>query len=262
MSAIANLLALYRVDQQLRGLSSRLRSAETYFNEQDRLVADIKRRHDSLSTQLRQLAASAHNEETESKGIESRIAMLRERMNSAQTSKEHAAHLTEINTLKADKGLIEDRALEAMNKVDAIKAQVAEIDNELAERQKVRDLAAAERTKRAAEIKDRLAELQAERIKVLADVPPMALAEYEHMLKLGIEDVMAPIEEQSRRSLEYTCGACYTHLPVEQVSILLKRGDITKCPACRVILYMEDSLHKEITASNEKKNKRRVAVDE
>lgn len=261
MSATASLLALYRVDQQIRGLSARLWQAEAYLTEQQRQIADIEQRRESLSAQVRQLGATAHNDENESKGLETRIAALRERMNGAQTSKEHSAILTEINTLKADKGLMEERALESMGKLDIVKAQLAEIETEYAERDKVRTVAAAERDRRASEIKDRLEELNREREVAVNNVTAPVLNEYTRMINQGLEEVMAPIEEQSRRGMEYTCGSCYTHLPIEQVSILLKRGDLTKCPACKVILYMEEELQQQITTAQEKKTKKKVSAD-
>ncbi len=261
MSATASLLALYRVDQQIRGLSARLWQAEAYLTEQQRQIADIEQRRESLSAQVRQLGATAHNDENESKGLETRIAALRERMNGAQTSKEHSAILTEINTLKADKGLMEERALESMGKLDTVRAQLAEIEAEYAERDKVRTVAAAERDRRASEIKDRLEELNREREVAVNNVTAPVLNEYTRMINQGLEEVMAPIEEQSRRGMEYTCGSCYTHLPIEQVSILLKRGDLTKCPACKVILYMEEELQQQITTAQEKKTKKKVSAD-
>ena len=41
----------------------------------------------------------------------------------------------------------------------------------------------------------------------------------------------------------------------------LKRGEITKCPACKVILYMEEELQQQITTTQEKKSKKKVSVD-
>lgn len=253
MGVTSQLLELYRVDQQLRGLTSRLSVAEKYLAEQDQLLAQIKSRHDTLVTQLRQLEAGAHNDESESKGIETRIEKLRERMNSAQTSKEHQALVTEIATLKADKGLIEERALTSMTKVEDMRAQVAALDADKAEREKVREIARRDRDERKAEIQSRLNELNSERSAKLDGIPPEALKLYTTRLNSGEEEVMAPLNEEDRRNLEYTCGACYTILPVELVSVLLKRGDVTKCPSCKVLLYIEASLKDEISTSQERK---------
>lgn len=258
MTVTAKLLGLYLVDKQLRGLSSRLKAAEKYLAEQDRILADLEARHTAAAAQVRQLEATSRNDEVEAQGIDERVAMLRERMNTSKTSKEHTALLTEINTLKADKKLIEDRVLESMGTVEAMRAQSTEAQGQRDERRSVRKVAATDRDARAAEIKDRVAELEKERVVAREEVPPPALKVYEQRLALGVEDVMAPIEEQDRRNMEYTCAACYTHLPIEQVSILLRRGDLTKCPSCQAILYMEQELREDITTGHAKKDKKKT----
>lgn len=257
MGVTAKLLALYRVDRQLTGLKSRLRAAEAYLKEQERQLVEIDAKAQSLKSQIRQLEATAHNDETEVNRIEERIALVRDRMNNAATSKEHSALLTEVNTLKADKGLIEERAIETLQKLDQLREQLLEIEASRVEREKVREVARNDRDQREADIKDRVTELEAEREKRKADVPAPALDTYESSRELLGDDVMAPVEEQDRRNKEYACGSCYTHLPVELVSILMKRGDLTRCPSCSVILYMEEELRDSLQSAADKKRKKR-----
>jgi hypothetical protein len=260
MTVTQKLFRLYLVDQQIRGLTSRLVAAEKYLATQESLMADLSTRHAAAAAQLRQLEATNKNDEVEAASIEARIVTLRERMNTAKTSKEHAAFLAEVGNLKDSKKIIEDRILEAMARVEALKTQVDEIDAQKKERQGVRKVAAADRESRAAEIKDRLAELQTQREHAQKDVPSSALIIYDARLAMGVEDVMAPIEEQDRRNLEYTCGACFTHLPIEQVSILLRRGDLTRCTTCQAILYMAQELKADIEAGQQKKQKKSAAA--
>ena len=201
-------------------------------------------------------------DENESNSIDERITKLRDRMNNAQTSKEHSALLTEINTLKADKEQIDTRAIESLDKLEELRAQVKTIETDQTERRKMRDVAVKDRDEKKSEIAGRLTELETERETVMQVVPTSALGIYDDRLALGVEDVMAPVEEQSRRNLEYTCGSCFTHLPIEQVSVLLKRGDVTRCPTCEAILYIETGLRDEITTAQEKKRKRSAAAAE
>ena len=259
MTATAKLLRLFQVDQQLRGLKTRLQAAERYLVEQTRLVGELEKKNGAIASMLRQLEASARNDEVEASSMDERIASLRERMNSAKTSKEHSALLTEISTLKADKKQIEDRALESMTKLEKMRAEAAAAEAEIEERRKVRQVAVTDRDARAAEIRDRVAELEAERKEAVKDVPPAALAVYEERLALGVDDVMAPVDEQDRRNMEYTCGSCYTLLPIEMVSILLRRGDVTTCTSCDAILYMAQELREDITTAQEKKRKKSSA---
>lgn len=253
MGVTSQLLELYRVDQQLRGLTGRLKTAEAYLAEQDKLLGAIKSKHDAMALQLKQLEAAAHNDETEAKGLDLRIEKLRERMNNAQTSKEHSALTTEIANLKADKGLIEERALASMSKVQEFRTQLGALDAEKAEREKVREIAKRDRDERQKEIQGRLDELNSERTAKCHGIPADAMKHYTQRLNSGAEEIMAPLQEEDRRNMEYTCGGCYTMLPIELVSVLLKRGDLTRCPSCKVILYMEASLKDDISNSHEKK---------
>lgn len=260
MTVTTKLLRLYLVDKQLRGLKSRLRAAEAYLGDQDKLLATLETKAGTLQSQVRSLEATLKNDEVECQSMDERSAKLRDRMNNAQTSKEHSAFLTEISTIKADKKPIEDRMLEAMGKLEALRKELEGLEEQKSERHGVRKVATGDRDARAAEIKDRLAELQAEREVAKEDVPPPALAVYEARLALGVEDVMAAIEEQDRRNMDYTCASCYTHLPVERVSILLKRGDLTRCPSCEAILYIAAELREDITGADGKKKSKRSAA--
>ncbi|MCA9312161.1 MAG: hypothetical protein KDA21_13190 [Phycisphaerales bacterium] len=263
MTVTAKLLSLYRVDQQLSGLQSRLKAAERYLAAQERQLTELNDQTRALQSQMRQMEAAEHNDETETKGLEERIATLRERMNNAKTSKEHSAFLTEINTLKADKGLIEERAIETLNKLEELRGRVSELAGQVEEREKVREVARTDRDRKEAEIRERLEELKGQRAEAVRDVPESALALYEERLaKHDPDEVMAAVEEQDRRSMEYTCGNCYTHLPIEPVNRLLKRTDeLISCPACQVILYIEEDLRETISNSHLKKNKKAVPSD-
>ncbi|MEQ9617382.1 MAG: hypothetical protein RLN60_05040 [Phycisphaerales bacterium] len=253
MGVTAKLLKLYRVDQQLDGLKSRLRAAEAYLKNQESQLADLEAKSKALNDNVKKIEASVHNDETEMKSIDERVETLRDRMNNARTSKEHSAYLTEINTLKADKGLIEERSIEMLTGLDELKEQAAQLKAQKTEREGIRKVAKSDRDERAKEIESKLDELETERQTVKADVPESALAIYEARLEFGIEDVMAPVSEESRRHAEYTCGSCFTLLPMENVNTILKKDALTTCPACDAILYMEDSLHEEISTAIEKK---------
>jgi len=258
MGVTTVLLKLYRVDQRLHGLRSRLRAAENYLKAQDRKLAEIEEKTRSISTQVRQLEATAGNDENETNAIDERIAMLRVRMNNAKTSKEHSALLVEINTLKADKSLIEDRAIGTLNTLDSLREQLKTLETEKASIEKVRTVAKADRDTREAEIKDQLEALETDRKAVLAEVPASALSIYNDRLERNdIEDVMSAVVEVDRRNMEYTCEVSNTMLPVELVNRLLSRSELVQCPTSGAILYMPDELRDSMESAAEKRRKKR-----
>jgi len=245
-SVTAKLHRLYQVDKQVRGLRTRINAAERYLQEQERLLGVLDERRKALQAQIRQLEATVKNDEVEMASFDERVEKLREQLNAAKTSKEYSAFLSEINTIKADKGAVEERAIEAMTRLEELRASVTEVDAERKERKGVRDVAAADRDQRAADVRERLEELEAERKQAAEEVPAEALRVFESLVTQRDDEVMAPIEEHSRRHMEYACGACQVLLPVELVSRLLGRGELTRCVNCGSILFVEETLRQEM----------------
>ncbi len=243
MSVTEQLLRVFRVDQQIRGLQSRLNAAETFLKEQVNQLSQIDTKREAINSQIRQLQAVAADNEGEMKRLDARIESLREQMNSAKTNKEYKAFLTEVNTLKADRSQNETAALEHMTKIDELTKQLETLDAQRGEREKVKGVASDDRVKKADEIKDRLAELQAQRKELAAGVPPQAMTLYQEMVRQKGDEAMAPIEELDRRRHEYTCSSCQMTVPVETLSVLLRpisdSKPITRCVSCGAILYIE-----------------------
>lgn len=252
MTVTDKLVRVFMVDKQIRGLRGRLRAAERFLDEQVRQLAETEQKKKAIEAQLRQLTASAANEEGEIKRLDERVTELRERMNSAKTNKEYKALLTEVNTFKDDRSQREDNVLAQMEKVDALKTQLAELEAAHAERAKMRDVAETDRAKRAEEIKDRLEELERERAALVSDVPREAVSIYEELVGQRDDEAMAPIEIQDRRRHEFTCGSCMMSLPVEAMSALLGHGSLTRCVSCGCILYVETSVRDAMTPSSKR----------
>jgi predicted nucleic acid-binding Zn-ribbon protein len=88
MTVTEKLLRLFRVDQQLDGLQSRLRGAEKFLDEQTRQGETLGAQLRTQQTQLKQAQAQALDEESQAKSFDARIEKLRDQMNSAKTNKE------------------------------------------------------------------------------------------------------------------------------------------------------------------------------
>jgi predicted nucleic acid-binding Zn-ribbon protein len=248
MSVTEKLLRVFRVDQQLQGLQSRLRAAERFLDDQTKQVSSLDSKRDTIATQLKQMQAAIANHEGEMARVDARVEHLREQMNSARTNKEYKAFLTEVNTLKADRSETETAALEQMSKADELKKQLAELDAQRGERDKMRSVASDDRQKRADEIKDRLAQLNKEREQLVSQVPADTMAIYADLLRRKGDDAMAHVEELDRRRHEYSCGSCQMAVPVETLNALIRgsaatsTAPITLCVNCGCVLYMEEEM--------------------
>jgi len=246
MDVTANLLRVFQVEKQIRGLKARLDSAEKFLGQQTKDVASLDSRRGGLESQIKTLSVQAADHEGEMKRIDTRSAALRTQMESAQTNKEYQAFLVELNNLKTDRDKFEAAALELMGKADELRKQVAEIDQARGEREQVRKVAAGDRDQRSQEIQTRLAELEAERVQATEAVPTEILTNFKRLLHTRGEDAMAPVEVQDRKRHEYTCGACQMSIPVDAVNALLTKGKLTTCASCQCILFLDEEALKAL----------------
>lgn len=263
MSQIPPLLELFRVDKSLRGLRSKLDAAEKFLSQQKQQLGDLEKQATTVETQLKHLKASLANDEGEAQRIETRMATLREQMNSAQTAKEYNAFLNELNVLKEQKSRVEETVLTGMTRSEELSGKVQDIAKDKGERVGIAATAETDRNAREAEIKERLSELTAQRQELATKVPASLLKELERLILIMGDDAMVPIEVLDRRAHEAACSACMMALPMETVNGIVS-GRVSQCPSCRAILYTEiDWMEKEKPkkkAPSKKKAEAKAAV--
>jgi len=242
MSMTQKLFRLYQVDQQYRALKSRVDSASTYLKGQTRRLEELKRTRETLTDQMHHSMASSSNTENEARTIEERIARFREQMNQAQTNKQYKAFLLEINTLKVDKDALESKALEEMSKTDDLKEQLAQVEQQIAEREKVRIVAEKDVKGQESEIEERLGELKVKKEEAAKDIPAEVIADYKELSDWHDGEEMAVVLEEDAKRMEYSCGECNMQVPIERISALLSHGNVTRCPNCQRFLYIDTEL--------------------
>ena len=243
MNLMERLLKLNQVDSQLRALRSRLDSAQRYYDAQCRQHDEVLARREELATQKRTLQAQIGNMETEGASMDEQLEKFRRDMNSAATTKQYTAVLTELETVKNERTKLDDRMLEQMGEVEEHDRLIAEVDEQLEERVKVRDHALAQLEERKQDVGERVAELETERSIAAADVPADVREIFDELADGYDGEAMAEIEEISRRHREYSCGCCHMTIPYNQVTTLM--GTVTslqRCGACTRILYMKDEM--------------------
>jgi len=244
MDVTAKLLKVFLVDKQLRGLQARLKAAEKFLTLQEADVAQLEAQQKTIDASIKQFTLVVADHDGEMKRIDARTEVLREQMNTAQTNKAYQALLVELNTYKIDRDKRETGALEAMTKLEAFRKDLADLEAKRAERVQVRDVAATDRDRRAEEIKDRVAELQAQRTQLVAEAPKDALLTLESLLKVRGEMAMAAVEVHDLKRHEYACSGCTMFLPVDSVAGLISSGKLTKCVSCGCILYLDEEFRK------------------
>ncbi|MGI9013021.1 MAG: zinc ribbon domain-containing protein [Phycisphaerales bacterium] len=241
MALVHDLLTLFRVDTQVRSLQSRVRAAERYLAAQQSRLDDLETDRAELASRIKHLRADVANAECEMATHDERIDKLRTSMNSSATQKEYTALLTEINTFKVARSELETIALEHLETIEQRSEELAAVEQQLEERARLRDLARVDLEQCRTDVAERLAELQRERERAAAVIPPHDLDAFNELAERYDGEAMAFIDVVDRRNKEYACGACNLHVTLDAVSALQGAGaTISRCAACRRILFLKE----------------------
>ena len=250
MPLIENLLALYSVDRQVRGLTSRVESAKIYLNVQKRQLDEIKLERVENSQQRMQHQSHIATIETETGSIDDRIDHLREELNKAVNDKQYSAVLAEINTLKGQRQAFEDEELTEMAAVDVLEESAKDIKSRKDERQTLLDAATLELKTRETEIADQLAELEVQREAAASIIPEEALSMFDSIAEDYEGEVMASVDVDDLKRREYSCNSCSLRISLDALTTLLGSSEnIVTCGSCDRILYLKEDTRQAICPS-------------
>jgi len=249
LSLQEKLYDLFLLDQQVRGLRTRLDAATRRHKAQRARLEQFRQQHDELTAQYKHAQAEVSGMEKDATEANDRVTKLREQMNSVRNNKEYSAMLVEVNTLKDEKSKLEDAALEKMGSVDALKEQVATIDEKTTSQAKLVESAEAEVASAKEEVGSELEDVTAQREAAAEKIPAEIMNVFERLADHYDGETLGEIEEQDRRRREYTCGGCYMELPIERVNALMMKPDeLVTCPSCNRYLFIKQELKAEIGA--------------
>jgi predicted nucleic acid-binding Zn-ribbon protein len=257
MPLLENLLTLFRVDSQVRALSSRVDNAKSYLSAQEAQLAVLVKQKAELETQVRQLQASVHGLEVEQKAATDRVEKLRSELNNSTNDKQYKAILNEMKVLENQKDDIVKRAVEEMGRVEETKNRLEKHIATIGERVKIRDIAKAKLEECMGDVGDRLAELQAERNKAADLVPEKDRKVFDRVADLTEGQTMSEVTIVDLRHREFACGECNIEVPFETYAKLSSNGEsLIQCKACARILFLaEANRHSEKAEKAAKSNK-------
>lgn len=249
MSLQEKLYDLFLLDQQVRGLRTRLDAATRRLTLQSTKLDQLRQQQAELTDQHKRAMTEVSTLEHQASDADQRVAKLREQMNSVRNNKEYSAMLVEVNTLKDEKSKIEDQALAKLTVADGLKVRLAEVQAQADSQAKLVESAKAEVLDAKQEVGVQLDDTTARRAAAAAEVPPDILSTFNRLADHYDGETLGEIEEQDRRRREYTCGGCYMELPIERVNALMMKPDqLVTCPSCNRFLFIKQDLKAEIGA--------------
>ncbi|MBI3601403.1 MAG: hypothetical protein HY209_00680 [Candidatus Omnitrophica bacterium] len=221
-------IEVYRLKSELRDRPAEIEAFKASFEaKKDKLK--------SLEDQLKAILVRQKGDEGELKSKEEAILKADGQLFQLKTNKEYQAKLLEIESLKADKSLVEEKILLGFDQIEAArkaveveKAVVASYEKEFQAKKKEADgmIAVAN---------DQLKVKESQRSRLTPDVRPDILSRYERILQKKEGLAIVPVKN-------HACGRCFMHLTEQLIHEIKMHDQLVACDACARLLYLEDDL--------------------
>ncbi len=233
---IRKLIEIQAIDADAFRLKADLRDKPAEIENYRLAFESKKTKLKQLEDALKLIQVTQKDLENDLRSKEDAISKSDVQLSLLKTNKEYQAKTLEIENIKADKSVIEEKILlgydeieAARRAVDAERVVVATYEKEfLSNKKSIEDQMAIWR--------DQLTVKESQRNRLTPDVRPDVLSRYERILNnkegLGIVAVIA----------DRSCGGCYMHLTEQLVNNIKKGEELVCCDACARILYLADEL--------------------
>ena len=232
---IRKLVLLQVLDEEIFRFKRELREKPA---ELDALKAEFESKKiklKSLEDKLKAIQIVQKNLELDLKVKEEGISKADASLALLKTNKEYQARLLEIENLKADKSIFEEKILMGFDDVDAARKALEAEKTTVVQYEKEFNATQKQVDDDVAVINDQLKVKESARSQLTPEIRPDHLSRYERILKnkdgMGIVKVV-----------DHACGGCYMHLTEQVVNELKKCEEIFSCDQCARILYLADEL--------------------
>ena len=232
---IKKLVELQKIDFEIYNFKRELR-------EKPDFIAQLKEKFESnkeglkrLEDKLKALLVDRKAKELELQAKEGDIAKANTQLSSLKTNKEYQAKLLEIEYIKADKSVIEEKILILFDEGDQVNALIVQEKNKVAEEENKFLVQKSEVDGLIKEFQYKLKVMEAKRNQITPEINPAQLSRYERILENKDGLALVPIKN-------HCCGGCFMNIPEQVINEMKMHDRVISCEMCARLLYLEDDL--------------------
>jgi predicted nucleic acid-binding Zn-ribbon protein len=218
---------IYSIKQDLKERPAQVDALKVAFEEKKAHLKSLEDKSKAL-----QLVRKQH--ELDLKGKEDDIIKANGKLSELKTNKEYQAKLSEIESIKADKSVIEEKILISYDDGDAIIAEIEKEKLKVAENDKRYQAQKKEVDDAVKVLEDRLKVLDSQRQQTAPDLDLKFKLRYEKLL--GAREGLAIVPVIKGNS----CGGCNLNISPQKANAIRMGQELIECEFCARILYLED----------------------
>lgn len=217
---------IYQLTQQLKDTPARLQALKEQFEGKKVEVQQAETRYKSVQV-------SRNSLETDLQAQEDAIAKANTQLSQIKTNKEYTAKISEIEGIKADKSITEEKILLSYDEADAVKAEVERAKQTLQAQEKIYLEQKAEIEAAGEGLRDRIKVLEGQRQQLVPAVDKAVLLKYQRILSNKEGVAIVPLQAGA-------CGGCYMNVPPQVVNRIKMYDELVQCEVCIRILYLPE----------------------
>jgi predicted nucleic acid-binding Zn-ribbon protein len=232
---LRKLVDLQKVDTEIYEYKNQLKDKPALVQELKTQYESKKAHLHELESRMKTLLVERKSFELEMQDQEQKIAKAAAGVSALKTNKEYQARLYEIENMKADLSLIEEKIIESFDKTDALAKEVDAEKAVLAVEEKAYLEKKKEVDDLVIQLEDAIQKIDVNRRELLPGIDKDLLSRYERILENKHGSALVPV-------LGMACGGCYMNVTAQTINRIRIAEEIVICEMCARMLYLEDSL--------------------
>ena len=237
LEQVRHLVSLQQIDTQIYQIRKELQ-------EKPALLQKLKEDFESQKEHLKELEdghkgvlLKRKGQEVELQAKEDAVAKANAQLSQIKTNKEYTAKITEIENMKADKSLIEEKILLFYDEADQAKAAIDKEKEVVADKEKEYNATKQDVENEIKALNEKLKDLQAQRAQITPPIDKIILERYEKILANKEGMAIVPVQGD-------VCGGCYMNVPAQVINEMKMHEKMIFCELCARILYLEEDIEK------------------
>jgi predicted nucleic acid-binding Zn-ribbon protein len=236
LEQIRKLVELQKADESFFQIKTKLKEKPQTIEALRLAFEKKKTNYHAIQDKLKAVQLHRKQQELDLKAIEDSIAKANTQLSLIKTNKEYTAKIGEIEGLKADKSVLEEKILNEFDESDGITKELEKEKTVVDEEEKKFLSQKQVIEKEIEELSQQVAGLESQRKQLLDGIDPNLLRRYEMILEHKGGIAIVPIVAGN------SCGGCYMNVPQQTINQLKMHDKLVECEICNRILYLEDDL--------------------
>ncbi len=228
---IKQLAKLQSIEGEINRINRLLAAIPEELQTVDKNLSDFYQKVENTEKENTFLEKQYRDWEGESQSISARIDKEKSKLNAVKNNKEYQALLVTIDHLDSERSALEDKMLEALEKMDDAKTNLAELKEAYRQFEAQMNRQKLVINQRGEKNGNELKKLMDDRTVLIDQIDDTMFKRYQHVkeLKGGGAAVAAVINE--------VCKGCNMNIPPQLFNELQRYESMIVCPNCQRIIY-------------------------